>query len=238
MRVPVTLAVTELFHQPGRCVAKAKWDVEGPELLHVRLGFTHRDVDGVALGRTRHEHDGRGNGKFAFRTAEPVVGFPRIERHRKGARIGESDVLNRHAHGAPGDIQGVAAAVEHPAQPVQRRVGIAAADGLVQSRDLIVKLVAPLVEAAARSGGDLLRDLGCNRVQFRGFRKTRAKLQHVQAAARVSVGGVCNEIQFFVPGDDVLLTQPTLFVLDGGAEQRGDVSHGQRTQDVHARPGK
>jgi hypothetical protein len=48
------------------------------------------------------------------------------------ARVGVADVLGRHAQHAPRDVARVATAVEHAAEPVQRRVRIGAAHGLVQ----------------------------------------------------------------------------------------------------------
>ena len=61
--------------------------------------------------------------------------------------VREPDVLARtHGH-APGDVQRVLACAEHAREPVQRRVGLAAAHALVQCRDEVVVRVARAVVA-------------------------------------------------------------------------------------------
>ena len=83
---------------------------------------------------------------------------PSIERERERPRIREPDVLDRHARDAPRQINRVAAAIEHAAQPVKRRIRIRAAHRLVQRGDLVVELIAALVEAPMAAARHLLRD--------------------------------------------------------------------------------
>ena len=58
---------------------------------------------------------------------------------------GQADILDCHADDAAGQIERVFAGREHARQPVERGVGIAVADALVQRRDQVVMLFAGLV---------------------------------------------------------------------------------------------
>jgi hypothetical protein len=91
----------------------------------------------------------------------------------------------RHAHQAAGDEQRVLAALQHPRQPVERRVRIAAAHRLMQRRDQVVVLLAVLVVGRPA----LLQELA----QLRGVqRRVRADRQQGlgqgQQVAAVAVG--------------------------------------------------
>ena len=61
------------------------------------------------------------------------------------ARIGQADVLDRHAHQAAGEIQAVFAGFEHARQPVERRVGVGGTHALVQGGNQVEVLFAALV---------------------------------------------------------------------------------------------
>src|SRR4029450_3764778 len=56
--------------------------------------------------------------------------------------------LGGHPDRSPADIEWIGAAIEHPAHPIERRIGIRPAHGLVERGDLVVKRLAALVEAA------------------------------------------------------------------------------------------
>jgi hypothetical protein len=100
------------------------------------------------------------------------------------ARVGQADVFPGHAHDAARQVFGVGAAVEHAAQPVQGRVRMRAAHRFVQGRDLVVEIVAALVEAARVQGqrvvDEFARDRGDAEVSAEvlvcssRFRKRRA----------------------------------------------------------------
>ena len=62
-----------------------------------------------------------------------------------GLRVGEADVLHREPGQPPGDVVGVFAAGKHAFEPVERRVGIRAAQGFMQGGDQVVVAVLPLV---------------------------------------------------------------------------------------------
>jgi hypothetical protein len=64
---------------------------------------------------------------------------------RERLRIGETDVLAREAHHATREIERILARREHPAEPVERRVGVALAQRLVERRDEVEVLLARLV---------------------------------------------------------------------------------------------
>ena len=71
-------------------------------------------------------------------TAEEVEGVLGGIGDHERLRVGQADVLDRHADDAAGDEEPVLAAVEHAREIVERRVGVGAAHRLVQRRDQIV----------------------------------------------------------------------------------------------------
>ena len=68
-----------------------------------------------------------GQGQFALRAAEEVVGVLGGVGQDQRHGVGFADVLDRHADQPPGDEQRVLPAAQHPRQPVERRVRIGAA---------------------------------------------------------------------------------------------------------------
>jgi hypothetical protein len=130
--------------------------VGGDEIARGIIGFVHR----VRFRRHREVDRRFRQRELAFRAAEPFVGLARVERHAQRARIGEADVLDRHAHEAPADVERVRAPVEHAHHPVERGVSVGAAHCLVKRRDLVVELLAALVEAPQIFRQRLLEERG------------------------------------------------------------------------------
>ena len=67
--------------------------------------------------------------------------------------IGHPDVLAREDHEAARDEARVFARLEHPGEPVEPGVGIAAADRLDERRHDVVVLVVAVLDAAQRKRG-------------------------------------------------------------------------------------
>ncbi len=61
-------------------------------------------VHGVRLRRDREVDDGLGERELALGRAEPLVGLGGVERESQRARVGEADVLARHADHAARDV--------------------------------------------------------------------------------------------------------------------------------------
>ena len=104
-------------------------------------GFVYRIGFGGA-GQIEHALRQR---DLAFGAAEKIEYILGRQRLLHGLRIGQADILHRRAHQAAGDEQRLLAAGQHARQPVERRVGVAAADGLMQRGDDVVMLLAALV---------------------------------------------------------------------------------------------
>ena len=110
-----------------RCIGTGRVLSFGDERARRIIG----DVDGVRFAAQREVDHRLGEGELALRAAQALVGLARIERDPQRARVGQADVLDRHAHDAPAEVERIGAAVEHAHQPVERRVGIAS-----RARDL------------------------------------------------------------------------------------------------------
>ena len=125
-----------------------------PNSCDVGLRFAIRDVHRVALRRDGEIDHGIRERELALGDAEPLERLPRIERERRarGSARPMSSMAMRTMRRA--EVARIAAAVEHAREPVQRGIGIGAAHRLVQRRDLVVELLAALVEAATPARGD------------------------------------------------------------------------------------
>src|SRR3546814_1006922 len=116
---------------------------------------------------------------------------------RQRARVGQADVFDRHPGQAPGEVVRVAAAVEHAREPVQRSVGVGAAHRLVQRRDLVVELLATLVEAAGTVGQHLFEDRVGDHAAALPFNLLASKLRseehtsELQSLMRISYAVFC-----------------------------------------------
>src|SRR5688572_17336390 len=194
MRVAISLAVTESLHQAGGRVPQPQRYLERAVFPGVGHGGIEGRVHGIALRGAGHEHHGLRDDELALGTAEPLVHFARLERERKGARIGVADILRSHPQHTPGDVARIAAAVEHPAEPVERGVRIGPPHCLVERRDLVVEELTLLVETAIPTG----RDLGGERLGHRALvrpRKIERDLEQVQAAPRIAVGRARDQLE-------------------------------------------
>ena len=140
-----------------------------------------------------------GQGQLTLGRAQALPGLPGLQRQGEGPGIGVADVLGRHPDDPPGHVGGIAAAIQHPGQPVERRVGVRAAHGLVQGRDLLVEHVALAIEAAIAAGEDRGNDGG--RQDPVVAHEPRGDLEQVQRAARVAVGAPGESQQLGLAGD-------------------------------------
>ena len=207
--------------------------VLGAVFAHVGLGGLEGDVAGVGFGAAGQVDHQLGQGEVAFGAAHAFVGVPGFDGHLQGARVGQADVFDGHAGHAAGQVDRVAAAVEHAREPVKRGVGVGAAHGFVQGRDLVVELFPLFVEAAGAVGqhlhqgglGDVAAFVGG---QFGG------DFQQGQAAAHVAVGGAGDLLQALVVDGDALPAQAALFVGQGALEGFDDVVARHRFQHMHA----
>ena len=160
VRIAVILAHAEILHQLGWGIA----DVHRHGAGFVLCDKGARRVIGV-VDRVRFSRDGKIDHrfrqcKFAFRRSQPLVDVGGAERDIECTRIGEADVFRGHADHAPRQITWVSAAIEHAAKPVQRRIGVGAAHAFVERRNLIVKIIAALVETPRCTREHSLDELG------------------------------------------------------------------------------
>ena len=145
-------------------------------------------VAGIALGRNRQVDHRLRQRQIAFRRTQPLVGGGGIVGDLHRARVGQADVFPRHAHDAARQVARIDAAVEHPAQPVQRRIRIGAAHRLVQRGNLVVERIAALVEPAQRVAQAFDQQRRIDFGQALGARGPRDDFQIIQQLAAVAVG--------------------------------------------------
>ena len=82
---------------------------------------------------------------ITLRHPQKVAGLIGCHRHLQGIGIGHPHILAGKPDQAPGDIQRILPAVQHPAQPVHRRIRIAVSHGLMQSGNQVIVLLPVLI---------------------------------------------------------------------------------------------
>ncbi len=143
--VLIALAVAELLHQLGRGVADMGGRHQGAGLVRRLLRRLEGFIDADRLRRGGQMDHGLSQRQLPLRRAEEVVGVLGRVGDQNGQGVGLTDVLDRHAHDAARQIERVFAPVQHPRQPVERRVRIRSAHRLMQGRDEVVVLFPRLV---------------------------------------------------------------------------------------------
>ena len=116
-----------------------------PRLLRRAPGGAEGRVGRVRFRRGRDIDHRLRDREFALGRAEKVVGVLRGVADHQRLRIGEADILDRHAHHAAREIERVLAGIEHAREIIERGVRIGAAHRFVQRRDQIVMAVLRLV---------------------------------------------------------------------------------------------
>ncbi|EQD36798.1 glycine/D-amino acid oxidase, partial [mine drainage metagenome] len=117
-------------------------------------------------------------------------------------------------------------------------MGIGAAHGFVQRGDLIVELIAALVEAPPRSACHFLRALERDpRLRRRArFGQTRGELQHVERAPAIAVGGARDQLQRGRLRLQPERAEPPLAIGERRAQQAHQSRLLERLQHIHPRP--
>ena len=136
--------------------------------------------------------------------------------------IGVAHVFAGQDHQPPGEKADILAPFEHPRQPIQGRVGIAAANALDQRADaVVVRIAVPIVlhrlslqRFRGQLAGELHRPVGAGE---------HAHLQGREGPAGVAVARFREEIQGILVQPHLVLAQAAAGVGRGAAEQRLDV---------------
>ena len=188
MGIAVLMAVAEFLHQLRWRIAQMHRHLARLVLFDEGACLVVRHIAGVALGGDGQIDHRLPQRQLAFRRAEALEGGCRVVGDLHRARIGQPDILPRHAHDAPRQVARVGAAIQHPAQPVQRGIRVRAAHRFVQRRNLVVEIVAALVEAARVQCQCLLQEGGADRGRSGGAGRGLHLFEQIQETAGVTVG--------------------------------------------------
>ena len=115
---------------------------ERDAFLHFLLRRQEPQVGAIALRRGGQVDRRVGERNLRLGQADKLHRLLRRDRHDQRLRIGHADVFARADDDPPRDEADVFARVEHLRQPVERRIGIAAAHRFDEGGDRIVVLVA------------------------------------------------------------------------------------------------
>ena len=219
--VAVFFAVAQLLHQLGRCVAKVQRHFQRAMFGRLAQRGLEAHVHRIALRCAGDVGDGLGHCQLAFGAAQAFLHVPGGQAQAQGSRVGVADVLAGHAHHATGDVQRVAAAVEHACEPVQGAIGVGAAHRLVQRGNLVVERLAALVETPPAVAEQALQHLDVDLAAI--FGKVRGILEEVEHAPAIAIGGRHEHLEGVVTDAQVALAQPALFrqrTVDQFAQRR------------------
>ena len=84
--------------------------------------------------------------QLPFGASQAFVNFPGVEGQLQASWVRIADVFRGNPYQPASDVQGVAATVEHPGEPIECCVRIGSANRLVQSGNLVVKILPLLIE--------------------------------------------------------------------------------------------
>lgn len=188
VRVAIALAVVELLHELGRGIAQMHGHGPRAVFLDQRAHRVVGRVDRVRLRRHREIDHALRQREFALGRAQALVDLGRVEREPQRARVGQADVLARHAHQPARHVARVCAAVEHAHEPVERGVGIAAAYRFMQRADGVVELLAALVVAPHALAEHAQQPFVADGLELLGARRDGQRLERVEQPARIAVG--------------------------------------------------
>ncbi len=209
MGITVFITVAQLFHQLGRRIAQVQRHFQGAVLGGRAQGGLEAHIHRIAFWRAGQVGDGLGHRQFAFRAAEALLHIPGRQAQAQSPRVGVADVFAGHAYHAAGQVQGVAATVDHAREPIQRTVRVGAAYGFVQRRNLVVKRFAALVETPACVTEQALQQVDTDFAAV--FGQVRGVFQQIEKAAAVAVCGREQNLEGFVANAQPTLAQPLVF---------------------------
>ena len=215
-------------------------DGQGPRLFDGRVDLAVTHVKRVAL-RGGGQINGRlGKGQFPFRGSEKMVGLHGIDRHGQRSRVRIPHILRREADHAPGKIQRVLARLEHPAQPVEGRIGIAPPKAFVEGGNQVVVFLAALV-VLERFFLDRPLDEGERHpvTRFPRLVGQRSRgFQTVEGGAGIPVRRPDDPLQGFRFDLETQAAQPPFFVGKGVLQDPLKIFLGERLEDQHTHPGE
>ena len=141
VRVLVSLAVAEIFHQLGRRVPYHKRHrlVNFPERVLSRRKIS--DLHRVRFRRHGEIDDRLGQMHRTFRHSDKVTSLIRRHRNLQRTRIGKTYIFTGKARHAPRNVKRILARFQHTRQPINGRVGIGIPHRFVQRGNQIVMLL-------------------------------------------------------------------------------------------------
>ncbi len=182
------MTVAQLFHQLGRRVAQMHWHFAAFILLHKGAGLVVCHITGIALGCDRQINHGLPQRQLSLGTAQALEGQGSIVGNLHGARIGQTDIFPSHTYDTARQITGICSAVQHPGQPIQGSVRVGTTYRLMQSRNLVVEVVAPLVKTPGVQGQSILQEVCRDQLGAGSLGGRIGLLQQVQKASGIAVG--------------------------------------------------
>eukprot|EP01132_Coremiostelium_polycephalum_P018947 gene18947-biopygen10297 len=173
-------------------------------------GGLEAHVHRVALRCAGQIGDGLGHRQLAFRAAQAFLHFPGGQAQAQRTRVGIADIFAGHAHHAPGQVQRVATAVDHPRKPVQRAVGVGAAHRFVQRGNLVVERFAALVETPAGVAQQALQQVDADFAAILG--QVGSVFQQIEKTSTVAIRSSQQDLEAFLTDTQLALAQALVFV--------------------------
>ena len=239
MGVHIALSVVQLLHQSCGRIADLKRHRLRRQLPHISFRILARCIERVGFGRHGKINCRMSQMHVALRHSQEMTRL--IDRHgqRQRLRICHTHVLAGKADQPPGDIQRFLPAVQHPAQPVYRRIRIAVPHGLVERRYEIVMFLSVFV-VEQRTSVHALREhllIHMNPPAGIHFSVQHSHLQRIQRSSGIPVGKPGDGVQMDVFHVNLHISQPS------GASERMhkelfQILCLQRLQHKHPAPGQ
>ena len=124
MGVLITLAIMQLLHQRGGRISNRQRNRLGQLSLRILFRCLVGHIQRVGLGSQRHIYHRLGQMHVAFRHAQKMARLIGGDRQLQCPGISHAHILAGEANHPPGHIQRILPCLQHPGQPVNRRIRV------------------------------------------------------------------------------------------------------------------
>ncbi|AEW72919.1 hypothetical protein EcWSU1_01480 [Enterobacter ludwigii] len=238
--VAVFLPIPHLFHQFGRRIAQMNRHVIIRAFTGVGHGRFKGGIDSVTFRCAGQINNRLSDSTLAFSRPDAGKAVPGRNSHLHGARVGIPDIFRGNRQAATGHIQRIATGGDNAGIPVKRRIGRAAAHGLMQCRNQIVKPIAFIVETRAALPGDFGEQ---RRFQYPlagriHFGHIGHHFQRIECPAGVAVNQFSDRPARVVRQNDILPAVAARVIVHRLRENLFNILHGQGFEQVNTCAGK
>ena len=184
MSVLIPFSVSQSFHQLRRGIAKLQRDRIVCRLEDIVACLLEAHVQRIALGREGKIDGGLRQRHIAFRQTNNIHRLPGRDGDPQSLWIGKPNIFGGDADQPPSQEPRIFSGLDHPRQPIERRIGIGIANRFVKRGNQVVVLFSGTVVRKALPLNGLCHYPGIDRLPGHDG---RCQLKCRQCASRIAI---------------------------------------------------